>query len=746
MISSNTENPVNVASFDHLALADSGLCECSAGAYQDSAALLAADPIELAFRILRDQESERSLVASRRLLAGFYARPLPRRDAAPRPPAPVTADSIAADVAECRRDLVQRIAFLAALAPEEKDIVLRQRALISLVAGCWLDTVSQAATQPGASVNQLFAQHFKLLGRGLPQRSLHYARRGSLERAGIFLPELLDIDFPRKAEVRALTAVHASYYLSLSRFPATFMPEVVGTHYAFFMLAVDDALHATVPVLEEGELTEVVGDYIEATYATPDGETLRKRLAHAVSLTLALEAEHIDLLVALAERNRGLSLDEKAAAIIERHARYAGRQHRGIRVGGRKLSDTFADTNMDLAAFMREFRKSPFISSKSTGDCRFLRAIKFGGPMFGIFTEREADVFKAWAAAANSGEPAHLELEPNRLGDAEAAEWLGAVRGSGLADLSVVAPEPMDDREFFFRLVNIERFPGMMSLARARAQQGLEDAQALFQHGAGGKYTDASFFDYSPAALNERVDQIYWDKLVNPYQALTKVPDRDEVIFGQKTFALGNLIDGTWAFRVGNAGRFNRPSDGMLFSIYADEMGLGELRKNHITLIHKVLGSMAIVLPHIRDESFKDQDELPDEVYPFAIHQISLALFPDTFYAEILGYNLGIEMFGLGELRMHEIQKLRHWGLDTCYEEAHLSIDNVSAGHARQSAEIVASYLDGIERQLGAQAVQREWRRIWNGYASFAWFVERGLCEVPAPPPHQECEDGPIVI
>jgi Iron-containing redox enzyme len=122
------------------------------------------------------------------------------------------------------------------------------------------------------------------------------------------------------------------------------------------------------------------------------------------------------------------------------------------------------------------------------------------------------------------------------------------------------------------------------------------------------------------------------------------------------------------------------------------------------------------------------------------------ALFPDTFYAEILGYNLGIEMFGLGELRMHEIQKLRHWGLDTCYEEAHLSIDNVSAGHGRQSAEIIASYLDGIERQLGAQAVQREWRRIWNGYASFAWFVERGLCEVPTPQPHQECEDGAIVI
>jgi len=109
------------------------------------------------------------------------------------------------------------------------------------------------------------------------------------------------------------------------------------------------------------------------------------------------------------------------------------------------------------------------------------------------------------------------------------------------------------------------------------------------------------------------------------------------------------------------------------------------------------------------------------------VYQLCMALFPDSFYNEILGYNLGIEMFGLGELRLHEMQKLRRHGFDVSYEQAHLSIDNVSAGHARQSADIIVSYLDGVARGVGDAVVQDEWRRIWRGYASFAYFVEHPL-------------------
>jgi hypothetical protein len=199
------------------------------------------------------------------------------------------------------------------------------------------------------------------------------------------------------------------------------------------------------------------------------------------------------------------------------------------------------------------------------------------------------------------------------------------------------------------------------------------------------------------------------------------------VVFLQTTYALGALVDATWLHRLANLGRFERHCDGALLAIYADEMGHGDLRKNHITLIHQALASMDVRLPHIREPAFMDQGDLPDDLYGFSLHQLCMALFPDTYYNEILGYNLAIEMFGLGELRLHEVQKLRHHGFDDCYEQAHLTIDNISAGHSRQAADIIVSYLDEVRRALGDAAVAREWRRVWRGYAALAYFVEHAL-------------------
>ena len=39
------------------------------------------------------------------------------------------------------------------------------------------------------------------------------------------------------------------------------------------------------------------------------------------------------------------------------------------------------------------------------------------------------------------------------------------------------------------------------------------------------------------------------------------------------------------------------------------------------------------------------------------------------------------------------------------------------------------TYLDEVRRALGDAAVPREWRRIWRGYASLAYFVEHALLQ-----------------
>jgi hypothetical protein len=632
------------------------------------------------------------------------------------------ADAIAENVAAVRDVLAVAVSSLARLEPDLSLAVARQRAPLAMLGGCWLDVVSQPATQPSIIVNRLFAHHFAQRGAGSTQRSVHLLRRRALEAMRIYLPDLAAVDFLRKAEARPLTTLHACFYLALSRLPANFLPELIGVHYAFHALGIDDLVCGTTAAVTEEMAREVVAEYLSLT-----GPSERRRLHAAIRLTLAMERQHVAMLAELASWRAGLSLESKVAEIIARHAPLAGRQHGALRVGDRLLSETFADPKLDLAEFLASFRESGYVQPSADGSCRFIRAMKFGGPMFGIFDEREAAIFRAWVASVHAGERPKIEISTNEVGDEEAQRWRTAIARNAPADVVVADANPRDHRELFYRLVNIENFANTLPLASARAERCFQDAEILFTYGAAGKYTDATYFDYSPEALYERAERIYWDKLVNPYEPLEEVPDRDEVVFIQTTYHLGYLIDGAWLHRLEGRGHSERNSDGLLFAIYADEMGHGDLRKNHITLTHQVMASMGIKLPHIRDAAFMEQAELPDELYGYAIQQLCMCLFPDRFYNEILGYNLAIEMFGSGELRLHEIQKLRHHGFDDCYEQAHLAIDNFSAGHTRQAADIIVCYLDEVRRTFGDSVVQEEWRRIWRGYASFAYFVEHQL-------------------
>jgi hypothetical protein len=660
-------------------------------------------------------------LVARRVLDAFL------RDHAARPPGGLPLDSspddIAGHVRAVRDDLAMTTRMLREAEPGARAVVRRQRAPLALLGGCWLDVLSQPATQPSVIVNRLFTQHYVLRGEGNPRRSLHHVRRRELEDAGIYLPEIGAADFLARAGARPLTALHGSCYLALSRLPANFLPELVGVHYGVLALGVDDQLAGLPPMLTEPELRDVLAAYL--ALASP---AERERLHTGLRLALDLEREHVAMLAELAAWHQGRSLESQVAAIVARHAPYAGRQHAQVRVGGRLLAEAFRDPDLDIGAFLADFRESAALRrAGDDGSCRFITAIKFGGPMFGIFDDDEAATFRAWVETVQAGERPGIVITPNTAGDVRARERAAMLTTSVPADVVIAGPGTPDDRELFYRLVNIENYPNTRPIAAERAERLFQQAEILFTHGAGGRYTDASYFDYTADALLARASRVYWEKLVEPYRPLPEIPSRDEVIFLQATYALGALVDAAWIHRVANVGRCDRTCNSALFSIYADEVGHGDLRKNHITLIHRALRSMDIQLPHIRDAAFLDQADLPDDLYGFSLHQLCMALFPDTYFNEILGYNLAIEMFGLGELRQHEVQKLRHYGFDDCYEQAHLTIDNLSAGHSRQAADIIVSYLDEVRRSLGDAAVQREWRRVWRGYASLAYFVEHAL-------------------
>ena len=73
--------------------------------------------------------------------------------------------------------------------------------------------------------------------------------------------------FLARADARPLTALHACWYLALSRLPANFLPEVAGVQFAFRMLGTDDLLLGSHPALPLEALTALLAEFAEL--ATP---------------------------------------------------------------------------------------------------------------------------------------------------------------------------------------------------------------------------------------------------------------------------------------------------------------------------------------------------------------------------------------------------------------------------------------------------------------------------------------------
>lgn len=705
----------------------------SQGAQAAAATALALTPGRFFTLLLDDKESEGTRLAAKTVLDAVLAGTMEPLSEATRPveaAALPELDGLRDELALARRQAAAAVQKAGAAAKDVRAALLKERAPIALIAGCWLDNASQPATQPARVVNLLFAQHFADRGAGVWEQSTEQSYRHALGAQDMTLPPIAASAFVDSVQAADDTWLLASFYLALARYPANYLPEIIGLNWAFRAIGID--AH-TAGWRFSGDAAAAAA--FETAQCWVQGlrsldpmmqATLFARFVRGARWCAALESWHLDLVCRKLETERKTSLDEQVARIIARHRAYPGKQHIAVMIDGRSLTEIFDDPAFDLPSFMATLKSSRYFAQRRGGECRFMSALKFGGPMFAIFSDAEAAILQEWANTESADTPPAIAAAPARRAVLPPGTTATEIY---VEDLS----EPLDERQLFHMLINIENYACVLPVARRLVLRRLDTARRLSHQKHQTKYTDPCFFEYSPESFEERMASVYWQKLVTPFEPLETIPSRDEVIFNQKNMALGSLIDGAWVHRIGATGRTEREADRILFEIYADEMGRGDVRKNHLTVIHEVLASMDVSLPPVGDPAFIEEDELIDQIYPNANFQLCLSQLPDSFFAEALGYNVAIEMFGSGELRMHEIQKLRFWNFSTAYEVTHLAIDNFSAGHTRMGMNAIVGYLDEARRNFGDDVMKQEWRRVWAGYASFAQFVEKVKLEEAVP-------------
>ena len=282
------------------------------------------------------------------------------------------------------------------------------------------------------------------------------------------------------------------------------------------------------------------------------------------------------------------------------------------------------------------------------------------------------------------------------------------------------------DRDYFFYLLNIDAYPDFVPKAKQLAEDFLQGAIDLLNSPDPKALDDEyEYFDYTPEALAQRLDEIY-TFLVNYSEVdiddlLTDKDfpfrSKEAMVERIRQFAPFNQLDGAWIRNIGHMGPIDRVTAN-IFSIWMDEMGDGNVNQNHSNLYTQLLEKVGIHLDPIYTKAYANNPDMLESAYTVPMYQMAISQFTQTFYPEILGMTLNLEWEVL--LLKRTIKLFKKFELDAHFYELHVGIDNAANGHGAKAREAVELFLDEALARGGDAEVQRLWRRIWTGYVAFA--------------------------
>lgn len=299
------------------------------------------------------------------------------------------------------------------------------------------------------------------------------------------------------------------------------------------------------------------------------------------------------------------------------------------------------------------------------------------------------------------------------------------------------------DKTLYYFLQNLEQFPTALYAGRNRLITLLDETITAALEAAPDDSSILSIPDYSPAAIYEffRNSESQTTERFNSYLLRRRqggpreiFPNLEYAKWWLRTAAPVKYVDGAWLGGINRAFNSlpnNRSSQRIGWQILSEELGDGDLTKNHVWVYQELMRSIDADIGRGNERKFIDDCHNPngeERVWKAAVSQLCLSLWPEEFLPEILGFNMAYESLPLHLLIT--IQELRELRLDPYYFILHVSIDNGHSGHAAMGIKAVTEYIES----LPPNDVGIAWRRVQAGV-----ILAEGLPTIPAPPSELDC-------
>lgn len=600
----------------------------------------------------------------------------------------------------------------------DAERILLGYAPFALSAGCWLQGavhVRHSHSELGAACLDAF---YLLCGNGDAGRHHGTLYRALLAGRGLLLPELASPGFaadPRlfEADFRlALPGLSLGCREELS-------PEVLGFHAAITILgppsfviraAGDRAsryLDESAPDSPAGQRALRTARRCLEAYAAQGGSEWARVFRGAEALVRARGSW-----CAALQPRAVPSATHAMIALVESKARHAfGFHHQGT-LGGRPLDSWFDPERLDAAAFLKELGRSKWVApGRPEQSPLTTRAVSFGGPMFGAFTDGEIEIMREWIRAL----PASTEEDKTPI-----------VRAERPALALVPQPQPPEPQErpalpqLYHRFLSRGREPGTCALARSLVVRALAKVRGSVTP---ARLAKQGLWPYSAERIEQWVDARLHEQIFDGRDGegsgLLDAISREDAVWLLTQLAPAAVVDGAWLMGAAATGHSHTPVSTLLFRIYRDELGAGVAYQHHGNVMRRALSAQEVTLPPCDSPAFCAYPGFLPESFAMPVLWLAIALHAAEFLPELLGLNLAIEKAGIGQTYEGAIALLRRHAIDPYFFELHNTIDNNHNGHTAWSVQAIQLYMDELVARGDAAAIDEAWLRLFRGHAAY---------------------------
>lgn len=593
-----------------------------------------------------------------------------------------------------------------------------------LLEGIWLARVAQPATAHRVAESHLFELYSHILSLDDPASLGLNRLQAGLMALGLEyrLPDRLSGAHERE---EAFIWLMPALQLALLHRPRRFFPELLGYTLAHYTLDMSwwkaigpPELSAWLNLMGTRQASARALTW-QAFTASPEHETGDFRLRF--DRGQRLYRWHFESLVKQAgERilHRSTTEDD-LLKVIAHKLPYAAGYHTRVKLRERSLDDWMRDTTHDPKQLLDILQDSIYADSVCPMGSRLLRAMQFGGSMFGVFSRQEQLLWQDWMKNPTSSHSTVGAGQPPLSGEKTDVPPLRD-RVPGCTTLSQAKNHAStlsqrQARPLYTALLHTETSLAVPPEAHRIIKRVLQRSQWL----ARLKPQDSFPADYSAENLHRFISQHHRQE-IERYRPLTAPPgiSRHFCRHALLQLAPAILVDGGWLIGLNHHLYPLETPRRNLLRIYADEIGNGQVDWNHPNVYRRLLDSLELRLPPFDSPDFADDPRFVDAAFDIPVYLLSMGWLAEQYFPELLGLNLAIELSGLGASYMRAIDILRYYGLDTTLLQLHLSIDNPASGHTALAEQALRDFLDNQRQQLGDQAMGMLWQRVINGYHS----------------------------